>query len=75
MLADMEPVSVDAGNDQHAVSDEDAQTFYEDFSLIAGERDWLHPDPRHERLKLLVRQLLAVGGTSGSPTSAAGRGR
>src|SRR5262249_10817931 len=36
---------------------EEAQAFYEDFSLAVGERDWLQPNLRHEQLKLLIRQL------------------
>ena len=40
------------------VSNEEAQAFYEDFSLAVGERDWLQPNLRHEQLKLLIRQLI-----------------
>jgi 2-polyprenyl-3-methyl-5-hydroxy-6-metoxy-1,4-benzoquinol methylase len=40
------------------VSSEEAQAFYEDFSLAVGERDWLQPNLRHEQLKLLIGQLL-----------------
>jgi SAM-dependent methyltransferase len=35
-----------------------ARRFYEDFSLAAGLRDWLVPNPRHEQLKLHVDELL-----------------
>jgi SAM-dependent methyltransferase len=36
-----------------------AQAFYEDFSLAVGVRDWLVPNPRHERLKRLIDGVLA----------------
>ena len=37
----------------------DAQSYYEDFSPEVGLRDWLHPNARHEALKLRVDALLA----------------
>jgi SAM-dependent methyltransferase len=58
MLAVMEPASVDTGTAPSTLTAQDAQTFYEDFSLRVGERDWLQPNSRHEQLKLLIRQLL-----------------
>lgn len=36
-----------------------AQSFYEEFSLAVGQRDWLQPNLRHEQLKLLTRNLFA----------------
>jgi 2-polyprenyl-3-methyl-5-hydroxy-6-metoxy-1,4-benzoquinol methylase len=37
---------------------DEAQRYYEDFSLAVGLRDWLAPNPRHEQLKLFIRDLL-----------------
>lgn len=37
---------------------DDAQRYYEDFSLAVGLRDWLAPNARHEQLKLYVRDVL-----------------
>jgi SAM-dependent methyltransferase len=36
----------------------EAKTYYEDFSLAVGLRDWLAPNRRHEALKLQVDDLL-----------------
>jgi SAM-dependent methyltransferase len=41
-----------------APSVDEAQRFYEDFSLATGLRDWLVPNPRHEQLKLFIDDLL-----------------
>jgi 2-polyprenyl-3-methyl-5-hydroxy-6-metoxy-1,4-benzoquinol methylase len=38
--------------------DRAAQRYYETFSPKVGTRDWLAPNPRHERLKLLVDEAL-----------------
>lgn len=37
---------------------DETRRFYEDFSLGVGLRDWLTPNPRHERLKLEIDALL-----------------
>jgi SAM-dependent methyltransferase len=37
---------------------DEAQRYYEDFSLAVGLRDWLIPNARHEQLKLDIRALL-----------------
>jgi SAM-dependent methyltransferase len=37
----------------------EALGYYQDFSFQVGLRDWLYPNARHERLKLLLDQLLA----------------
>lgn len=42
-----------------SVTREEARSYYEDFSLAVGIRDWLETNPRHEQLKLLVDELLA----------------
>lgn len=42
------------------VTHEDAKEFYEDFSLLAGQRDWLKANRRHEQLKALIRDLLGA---------------
>jgi len=38
---------------------EEATAFYEDFAVLTGLRDWMHVNPRHEQLKLLVDEVLA----------------
>lgn len=38
---------------------EAARTFYEDFSLAVGLRDWLRPNPRHQQLKRLLAEVLS----------------
>jgi SAM-dependent methyltransferase len=37
---------------------DEAQRYYEDFSLAVGLRDWLMPNARHEQLKLYIREML-----------------
>jgi 2-polyprenyl-3-methyl-5-hydroxy-6-metoxy-1,4-benzoquinol methylase len=37
---------------------DEAKRYYADFSRAVGLRDWLKPNPRHEQLKLLIRELL-----------------
>jgi 2-polyprenyl-3-methyl-5-hydroxy-6-metoxy-1,4-benzoquinol methylase len=41
------------------VSRSAAQTYYEDFALAVGRRDWLRPNLRHIQLKGMVDELLA----------------
>ena len=41
------------------VSRSAAQTYYEDFALAVGRRDWLRPNLRHVQLKGMVDELLA----------------
>jgi SAM-dependent methyltransferase len=41
-----------------AVSQADAQAYYEDWSLKVGLRDWLAPNLRHEHLRVLVDDLM-----------------
>lgn len=36
----------------------ESQLYYEDFSLKVGLRDWLKPNPRHARLRVLVADLI-----------------
>ncbi len=43
---------------QTQVSHDEAKSFYEDFSLAVGTRDWLQPNARHLTLKLLIKSLL-----------------
>jgi trans-aconitate 2-methyltransferase len=43
-----------------------AETFYEDFSLEAGLRDWQRPNGRHDRLRLELDD--ALGGARGLRT-------
>lgn len=39
-------------------SPEEAQRYYEDFSLRVGLRDWLQPNPRHIQLRLLIQDVV-----------------
>ncbi len=39
---------------------QDAARWYDDFALGTGLRDWLHVNPRHERLKVLVDELVGT---------------
>ena len=56
---------------------DDAQAYYEHFSLVVGQRDWLRPNQRHARLRRLVDEniegsglrLLDVGCGGGVMTS------
>ncbi len=41
-----------------SVSHDQAQAYYEDFSLAVGERDWIVPNLRHQQLKLVVKDVL-----------------
>jgi SAM-dependent methyltransferase len=44
------------------VTPQEAQDFYEDFSLAVGLRDWLTPNLRHEHLKRLVDDHVGATG-------------
>ncbi len=46
------------------ISHEQSKAFYEDFSVAVGLRDWLSPNLRHVKLKLLIRQVVAGRGTN-----------
>ena len=56
---------------------DEAQAYYEHFSLVVGQRDWLRPNRRHARLRRLVDEqiegsglrLLDVGCGAGVMTS------
>lgn len=41
-----------------SVTRDESRAYYEEFSLAVGARDWLSPNRRHLKLKLLVRQML-----------------
>jgi 2-polyprenyl-3-methyl-5-hydroxy-6-metoxy-1,4-benzoquinol methylase len=41
-----------------SVTRDEARTYYEDFSLAVGIRDWLATNPRHEQLRILVDEIL-----------------
>ena len=56
------------------VSRSGAQTYYEDFALAVGRRDWLRPNLRHVQLKGMVSTSSWPGAPScGSLTSGAAR--
>ena len=48
---------------ERTVSRSAARTYYEDFSLAVGMRDWLQPNLRHLQLKTMVDEVL--GGRRG----------
>jgi hypothetical protein len=52
---------------------DEAQEFYEHFSLVVGQRDWLRPNLRHARLRRLVDEEIEGSGL-GCSTSAAAPG-
>src|SRR6266508_1983864 len=43
-----------------SVTRDEARTYYEDFSLAVGIRDWLVTNPRHEQLRILMDEILTA---------------